>query len=251
MSVYEIAIFLAVWWYAPTSPEPRITALEVRLALEGVPTAVTASFFNDTRLYRYPGRAPIRREWTWQRFTTELLEPRSIVAGERFFLEHWRWFLDAQLRYGVSPEDILAILRIETRFGNELGSTGVFNVFYTYLFDRKESRALWAQDNLSALIHYCLAARLDCFELKGSHMGAFGLPQFLPVSALAYGVDADGNGVVDLFSVPDAISSAANYLAERGYHTDRLASFADYYGSSYGYPRAVHRYASALSIPSP
>src|SRR5439155_20900390 len=52
---------------------------------------------------------------------------------------------------------------------------------------------------------------------EGSPLGAFGLPQFLPTSYLRYGTDADGDGRVDLFDVPDAATSCARYLAAAGW----------------------------------
>jgi membrane-bound lytic murein transglycosylase B len=79
-------------------------------------------------------------------------------------------------------------------------------------------------------------------------MGAFGLPQFLPSSVLSYGVDADGNGQIDLFMIQDAIFSTANFLVNHGYHKNKYLAFSRYYGSSRGYPRAVTLYASALSL---
>lgn len=50
--------------------------------------------------------------------------------------------------------------------------------------------------------------------------GAEGPGQFLPETWAAYGVDADGDGVKDPYSVPDSILATANYLHASGAPAD-------------------------------
>ena len=57
----------------------------------------------------------------------------------------------------------------------------------------------------------------DAHAWFGSYAGAFGLVQFMPSSANAFAVDFDGDGKRRLFEWPDALGSAANYLARNGY----------------------------------
>jgi membrane-bound lytic murein transglycosylase B len=64
---------------------------------------------------------------------------------------------------------------------------------------------------------------IDPFSLQGSFAGAVGMPQFMPGNILKYGVDFDGDGVVDLRNSPsDAIGSVANFLVQHGW--DRTAT---------------------------
>jgi len=39
----------------------------------------------------------------------------------------------------------------------------------------------------------------------------------MPTSVLKYGVDADSDGKIDLYSFPDAILSVGNYLMNKGW----------------------------------
>ena len=78
-------------------------------------------------------------------------------------------------------------------------------------------RAHWAYSELKALILYALFAGYDLMSLPGSIYGAIGLCQFMPTSALNYGVDADLDGRIDLFARADAFSSIANYLKRHGW----------------------------------
>lgn len=49
-----------------------------------------------------------------------------------------------------------------------------------------------------------------------SAAGAKGPMQFMPGTWAQYGVDADGNGIADIWNPADAIASAANYLGANG-----------------------------------
>jgi murein DD-endopeptidase MepM/ murein hydrolase activator NlpD len=53
-----------------------------------------------------------------------------------------------------------------------------------------------------------------------SSAGAVGWMQFMPSTWLRWGMDADGDGVADPWNPPDAIFSAARYLAAAGGRTD-------------------------------
>lgn len=50
----------------------------------------------------------------------------------------------------------------------------------------------------------------------------------MPATWRAYGVDADGDGKADPLSIPDAIYSAANYLASSGFQKDKRKAIWHY-----------------------
>jgi membrane-bound lytic murein transglycosylase B len=52
---------------------------------------------------------------------------------------------------------------------------------------------------------------------KGAKHGELGHTQFLPGNALAYGVDATGDGRVDFYDFADAMASTANFLRQKGW----------------------------------
>ena len=52
---------------------------------------------------------------------------------------------------------------------------------------------------------------------NGAAHGELGHTQFLPGNALRYGQDGDGDGRVDLYTMPDAMASTANYLRQKGW----------------------------------
>jgi membrane-bound lytic murein transglycosylase B len=78
-------------------------------------------------------------------------------------------------------------------------------------------RSEWAYREVKALVVYVRKYRLDMTAIPGSYYGAIGHSQFMPTNVVPYGVDGDDDGVIDLFSMSDAIASVANYLAKHGW----------------------------------
>ncbi len=85
---------------------------------------------------------------------------------------------------------------------------------------RWQKRASWAYRELLNFLEISYQNQWDPYEIKGSIFGAFGYPQFVPRSYLIYGYDWDGDGKVDLYSLPDALASIANYLQKEGYRKE-------------------------------
>lgn len=161
-----------------------------------------------------------------------------------FVAEHRQAFNLARERYGVPPAVASALLFVETRLGRVLGDVPD-NAFYTlasmavsktpsdisqwlprlkdhalhegWIRETMLKRSDWAYNEVRALIRHMLRDRIAPQNLPGSIYGAVGLCQFMPSNIPAYGADGDGDGRVDLFSVPDAVASLANYLAKHGW----------------------------------
>ena len=81
-----------------------------------------------------------------------------------------------------------------------------------------EQRSDWAYKEFVALLGNVRASHLDALGVPGSVYGAIGLCQFMPSNIAPYGADGDGDGTVNLFTVPDAVASLSNYLAMHGWN---------------------------------
>jgi len=162
----------------------------------------------------------------------------------------------------VPKEIVVSILLVETRLGDFVGGKWAFNslacmalctdlkTIRPYLpkklisprneeFARTicRQKADWAYVELKALILYADWSGFDPLSLPGSIYGAIGLCQFMPSNILSYGVDADNDGRIDLFTKADALSSIANYLRGHGWKcsmdkASQLRVIFDYNNSS-------------------
>ena len=167
----------------------------------------------------------------------------------RDFLNKNRLLLESLAEeYGIPEEIAVGILTVETRVGKYLGEKKAFNTLASmsrfvdhdlvaplfaddtmtsarnaWLRSNSKRVANWAFRELSALLEYTEANQQEPLSLVGSIYGAIGLSQFMPTSALEFGVDGNGDGQIDLFSLEDALHSMANYLRRNGWKTNTQA----------------------------
>lgn len=146
-----------------------------------------------------------------------LLSRSSIKRGQQVLKAKRVTLKNIEASYGVPREVLVAIFRVETNLGSNLGQYRVFNSLLT-LTVMVNRRSVWAAQELFNLLALCGNNQVNPFSIRGSASGAFGLCQFVPSSYLAYGTDGNGDGIVDLFDFSDAMASTANYLKAHGWH---------------------------------
>jgi membrane-bound lytic murein transglycosylase B len=167
-----------------------------------------------------PPKDPSAR--SWHAYRSRFVEPVRIEGGLRFWEAHRATLAAAAGRYGVPEEIIVAIIGIETLYGRNMGTFPALATLATLAFDYPPRSELFKRE-LEALLLLARDTRRNPLGYTGSYAGALGIPQFLPSSIRAWGVDFDGNGRVDLVaSIPDAIGSVANFLASHGWESRGL-----------------------------
>lgn len=168
---------------------------------------------------------------------------QSVLTDERleearsFYRENLALLQSLEKEYGVPREMAVGVLTVETRLGQNLGQEMAFLTLASMAACRDydsiseqfsdenvtaarrrwiertiEKKSEWAYKEFKALIEYSERAGLHPLTLPGSIYGAIGISQFMPTNALAFGVDGDGDGVVNLFRTPDALFSMANFM---------------------------------------
>jgi membrane-bound lytic murein transglycosylase B len=88
-----------------------------------------------------------------------------------------------------------------------------------------------------ALATYAHTHGEDVYAIKGSWAGAIGIVQFLPENLVAFGEDYDHDGKVNLYSLGDAVMSAAKLLRFNGWSesADSQMSAISMYYCGFGY----------------
>jgi len=161
-----------------------------------------------------------------------------------FLAQYPQYFARARSLHGIPPEILVALLFVETRLGTAIG--GGNNALHTlasmavskkpqqipdwlaklpeehtrhldWIEELMQKRSEWAYKEVKALVIYVRKYHLDMTSIPGSYYGAIGYSQFMPTNIEPYGVDGDGDGVINLFTMSDAIASVANYLAKHGW----------------------------------
>ena len=154
----------------------------------------------------------------WGEYRPIFLTDKRIDDGIAFYREHRALLEQIGRQYGVAPQYIVAIVGVETFYGRITGKYRVLDALVT-LGLYYPPRAAFFRNELKTLLELPdnhLAGPID--TLTGSYAGAQGWGQFMPSSIRDYGVDADGDGHIDMMnSLPDILASVANYFAKHGW----------------------------------
>lgn len=118
-------------------------------------------------------------------------------------------------RYGVPAGPLLAIWGMETGFGSFLGNQNIISAVATLAYDCRRSE--FFTNHLYGALNLIDKGHLSANAIGAAH-GEIGQTQFLPANVVKYGVDADGDGKIDLIrSRADALASTANFLRAHGW----------------------------------
>jgi lytic murein transglycosylase len=116
--------------------------------------------------------------------------------------------------YGVPAGVLIAIHGMETGFGGFMGDTNVVAAIATLTYDCRRSD--FFRPHLLGALKMVDKGMISARTVGAKH-GELGHTQFLPGNAYNYGVDGNGDGVVDLYNQSDALATTANYLRKKGW----------------------------------
>ena len=181
-----------------------------------------------------PGRAPL--------VYNTIMTPARLDEARAFYSANRKLLNRLERHFGVPGEITVGILTVETRLGRYLGEKSAFQTLASmalcddfscikngfkdehitngrrrWLEKRTRQKARWAYGECKALLTYTQNNQMDPPSIPGSFYGAIGIAQFMPSKALRYGADGNGDGVVDLFVLEDALFSMGRYLLANGW----------------------------------
>ena len=157
----------------------------------------------------------------WNQYRDRFINEEKLQQGLLFWRKNSEKLKTARNRYGVPEEIIVAIVGIETHYGQNKGNVKVIEALKTLAFHYPKRSELFRLQ----LEHFLLLSQEESISLsqvQGSYAGAIGVAQFLPSSYRHYAVDFNGDGKRDLIdSTSDAIGSIANYLTAYGWQRNQ------------------------------
>ncbi|ART83278.1 lytic murein transglycosylase B [Oceanisphaera profunda] len=153
----------------------------------------------------------------WSQYRPIFLTEKRINDGVKFWHDHKELLDQAVATSKVPAEIITAIIGVETSYGANMGSYKVLDALYTLGFHYPPRGEFFR----SEFGHYLALAKEQGWDLdsqKGSYAGAMGMGQFISSSYRHYAIDADSDGVRNLFVADDAVGSVGNYFYEHDWH---------------------------------
>ena len=118
-------------------------------------------------------------------------------------------------KYGVPAYVLVAFLGLESNYGNYMGNENLVRSLATLAYDPRRS-GFFTKEFIALL--KLIDKNTIPLDAKGSWAGAMGAVQFMPTNVIAYGVDANNDGKVNLWNdKEDIYASAANFLKKLGW----------------------------------
>ena len=118
-------------------------------------------------------------------------------------------------KYGVPTYVLVAFLGLESNYGNYMGNENLVRSLATLAYDPRRS-GFFTKEFIALL--KLIDKNTIPLDAKGSWAGAMGAVQFMPTNVIAYGVDANNDGKVNLWNdKEDIYASAANFLKKNGW----------------------------------
>ena len=237
-----------------------------RLSRDGFDFEYLSKLFIDNRAEIIPDRMMIslgsieKEEWY-----TPFLGSESVLLAKNFLRQNLKFLKRVERQSNVDKEVIVAILLVESRFGENTGRHRIIptlasmavmdtpdnlqtnylilreidsELSYEWVAEKAKRRANWAYHELKCFLTIIRDEKLDPLEIKGSYAGAIGMPQFIPSSYLAFAKSQKGLENW-LSSKEEAILSIANYLNIHGWKkrisSERKRKILWYYNHSEPY----------------
>ena len=153
---------------------------------------------------------------TFLNYLDRRVTDERVEEGRKLLRQHGKLLKRVSRQYGIPANVLVAFWGLETHYGKFLGPYPVPAALATLAYDNR--RADFFRRQLLDALDILQAHNVAPDAMVGSWAGAMGHVQFMPSTYKAYAVDGDGDGRKDIWaSLPDAFSSAANYLNELGW----------------------------------
>jgi membrane-bound lytic murein transglycosylase B len=161
----------------------------------------------------------------WHQYREIFLTEQRIEGGVEFWRKNEKTLEAVENKYKIPAEYIVAIIGVETNYGDQLGKYRVIDALSTLAF-AYPPRSRYFQKELESFLVLTRKEHINPLTPMGSYAGAMGLPQFMPSSFKNFAVDFDLDRKRDIWkSQPDAIASVGKYLAHHKWQAGGAIAF--------------------------
>jgi lytic murein transglycosylase len=153
---------------------------------------------------------------TFLEFSDRMVAQYRLDQGGANLNKYKSVFDQIEQQFGVPGAVLSSFWGLETDFGANIGDGPTLISLATLAYDCRRPDLFRTQ--LLAALKIIDRGDLSANQMRGPWAGELGQVQFLPMHYVDYGVDFDNDGRVDMLkSSPDALASAANYMAHLGW----------------------------------
>ncbi|MDC3162498.1 lytic murein transglycosylase [Candidatus Pelagibacter sp.] len=186
---------------------------------EGVSKSTVDSLIDNTKflsdVIKYDRYQPEFYEDT-KTYISKRTSSKKVKLGKIILNKESNIINKVSSEYRVDKNLLLALMGIETNFGNYLGKMDIVSSLATLSYDKRRSEFFTKE--LITLLKLVDSNVIDPSTLFGSWAGAFGNFQFMPSTIKNHAIDYNNDGSIDLKNIEDSFASAANYLSNLGWN---------------------------------
>ena len=186
---------------------------------EGVSKSTVDSLIDNTKflsdVIKYDRYQPEFYEDT-KTYISKRTSSKKVKLGKIILNKESNIINKVSSEYRVDKNLLLALMGIETNFGNYLGKMDIISSLATLSYDQRRSEFFTKE--LITLLKLVDSNVIDPSTLFGSWAGAFGNFQFMPSTIKNHAIDYNNDGSIDLKNIEDSFASAANYLSNLGWN---------------------------------
>jgi membrane-bound lytic murein transglycosylase B len=203
-----------------------IQTVEIKAAINAfIKMMVTTHQFNEAELTRLFEGVELKEEilkkisspaegLPWYKYRKIFITEARINGGVKFWQENSQALNAVEQQTGVPAEIIIAIIGVETLYGQHTGKHRVIDALSTLAF-AYPPRSKFFLSELENFLLLCRDEHLNPTEPTGSYAGAMGMPQFMPSSFRTYAADFNNDNRRDIWhNKSDVIASVANYFVK-------------------------------------
>jgi len=192
----------------------KAEALTLGVPAEAADKALNGAVIDDKVLARDRAQGVFKQTFT--EFSQRTVSQGRLDIGRKKIADMTAVFGRAEKEFGVPPGVITAFWAMETDFGAVQGDFNTRNALVTLSHDCRRPELFRPQ--LLALTEMVQHGDLDPATNTGAWAGEIGQVQMLPKDIVAFGVDGDGDGHINVKqSGPDAILTAARFIQHLGF----------------------------------
>lgn len=149
-------------------------------------------------------------------FSNRMVAPYRISGGRDRLKRYAKTFQKVEAETGVPGAVISAFWALETDFGAVLGDFNTLNALATLAYDCRRPELFRPQ--LIAGLQLLDRGDLSVDQMRGAWAGELGQLQILPSDILEHGVDANGDGKVDVRKTTvDVLATGGKFLQHLGW----------------------------------
>ena len=221
MRLNLILIFVLSFWYSIAIAgefESFINQIKSQAVSKNISTQTLTILDNITPNPRIMELDNSQAEFSlnfWQ-YINSRVSPNRVLIGSQKIKNNRQLFTEVYQEYGIPKHILIAFWGLESNFGANTGSFDLVRSLTTLAFDKRRRSFFTSQ--LLTTLKLIDENKLNA-NTKSSWAGAMGSVQFMPTNVATYGIDKDGDGVINLWtSESDIFHSAANFLSKIGWN---------------------------------